>query len=52
MIYIKGKEEGVKDIPEITVDEIPEGFPGFWKATKEEQKEIDEILAELNIDIE
>ena len=36
----------------MTVDEIPEGFPGFWEATEEEQKEIDEILAELNIDIE
>lgn len=39
-------------IPKPTIDPIPENFPGFWEATEEEQKEIDDILADLDIDFE
>ena len=43
MKYHKEKEEDI-------VDDIPKDLIGFWEATEEEQKEIDEILVELNIE--
>lgn len=39
-------------IPPIFVEEVPEDVLGFWEASEEEQKEIDGILADLDIDFE
>lgn len=44
-------QEQKSNIPP-TVDDIPEDLPGLWEATEEEQREIDEILADLDIDFE
>ena len=38
------------NIPKINVPDIPDNeISGFWEAIKEEQEEIDQILAELDI---
>lgn len=39
-------------IPSISMEEIPEDVLGFWEASEEEQKEIDDIINDLNIDFE
>ena len=39
-------------VPSISMEEIPEDVPGFWEASEEEQKEIDDIINDLGIDFE
>lgn len=41
-----------KDELEPYIEPIPENFHGLWEATEEEQREIDDILNELGIDLE
>ena len=42
----------IESIPSTLIDEIPEDVLGFWEASEEEQKEIDDIINDLNIDFE
>ena len=39
-------------IPSISMEVIPEDVLGFWEASEEERKEIDDIINDLNIDFE
>lgn len=41
------------NIPKINVHDIPDNeILGFWESSEEEQKEIDEIINDLDIDFE